>query len=95
MRKFIGAALATLAVIGATAAAPAQAHGWDGGWHGGWHHDDDDWGGAAIAGIAGLAIGAAIADSARPHYYYDGPRCRNDWRWDPYYGDYVPVRICR
>ena len=29
-------------------------------------------------------------------YYggYYGPRCWNRWRWDPYWGRNVPVRVC-
>ncbi|MDO7844066.1 hypothetical protein [Sphingomonas immobilis] len=27
--------------------------------------------------------------------YYSRPRCRTTFRWDPYYGERVPVRICR
>lgn len=30
-------------------------------------------------------------------YYYDGyyaPRCWTQFRWDPYYGHRVPVRVC-
>ena len=90
--------MASLTLIGAAVAAtPAEAH-----WHGGWHHG---WGGggAFAAGVAGLAVGAAIARSAHPHHYYAGPRpyygyygpaCWTQWRWDPWYGN-VPVRICR
>ena len=92
MKKFVSAALATLAVVGsAVAAVPAQAHPFGGGgWHGG------GWGGgggALVAGIAGLAVGAAIADHGRP-YYYGGPTCWTQPQWNPYYGGYVPVRIC-
>lgn len=34
----------------------------------------------------------------RPRFYNDfyyRPRCFRQWRWDPYYGGRVPVRICR
>ena len=103
MKKFVSAALATLAVVGSTVAAvPAQAHPFGGaGWHGaGWH--GGGWGGgggALVAGIAGLAVGAAIADHGRPYYrgpgyYYGGPGCWTQSRWDPYFGGYVPVRVC-
>lgn len=104
MCKLTGGSLVILALAGsALAAAPAEARYW-GGWHGhrGWH----DGGDAVVAGIAGLAIGAAIADSAHPHYYarpryyappryygYYGPTCWTQWRWDPWYGN-VPVRVC-
>ena len=36
----------------------------------------------------------------RPRYYYNDyrynyrPRCFRQWRWDPYYGGRVPVRVC-
>ena len=37
-----------------------------------------------------------------PRNYYNpyrrgwrGPRCFQQWRWDPYYGEQVPVRVCR
>ena len=37
-----------------------------------------------------------------PQPYYNayrpawrGPRCFRQWRWDPYYGGRVPVRVCR
>ncbi|MDF0486864.1 hypothetical protein PX554_01880 [Sphingomonas sp. H39-1-10] len=33
-----------------------------------------------------------------PAYYYDdyyrAPRCWSSWRWDPYYGENVRVRVC-
>ena len=103
MRRLIGGSLAILALAGsALAAAPAEARpwgGWHGGWHRGWHGGGWGDGDAVIAGLAGLAVGAAIADSARPHYYarpyyrYYGPTCWTEWRWDPWYGN-VPVRIC-
>ncbi len=28
-------------------------------------------------------------------YNWRGPRCFRQWRWDPYIGRRVPVRICR
>ena len=113
MRKMITAALAALTLGGAVAgaAAPASAAGWHGGgwghgygyrggWHGGW-----GWGGGALlAGVAGLAVGAAIADN-HPYYgggYYPGPYAyggpyatcygRRDV-WDPYMGRYVIERV--
>jgi len=30
-------------------------------------------------------------DSYRPYY----PRCWTSWRWDPYWGRDVPMRVCR
>jgi len=92
MRKIIatGLAAATLLsglAIGSTASAQYR--------HGYYHHGG---GGAAVAaGIAGLAVGAAIAGS-HPYYghygYYYGPRCRVYTVWDPYYGGYVERRRC-
>ncbi len=29
----------------------------------------------------------------RPYYHY--PRCWTSWRWDPYWGRDVPMRVCR
>lgn len=29
------------------------------------------------------------------NYRWRGPRCFRQWRWDPYYGGRVPVRVCR
>jgi hypothetical protein len=94
------------AVMGATvlaAAAPAaEAQRYRGGYHGGYgyrHHDDT--GTAIVAGIAGLAIGAAIAGNDRrydydrryyrDHGYYptDGYYYRNHYRS---YRGYCEVR---
>jgi hypothetical protein len=35
-------------------------------------------------------------DGPRYYYndYYRGPRCWTSYRWDPYYGENVPVRVC-
>ncbi len=99
MRKIIATGLAAatlLSGLGISSTASAQYR------HGYYHHDG---GGAALAaGIAGLAVGAAIAGSHpyyhhyRPYYggygYYYGPRCRVYTVWDPYYGDYVERRRC-
>ena len=66
MRKILTGALASLTAAGAlTAAAPASARDYR-------HHDNS--GAAVAAGIAGLAIGAAIASGNDGYYdrgYYD------------------------
>ena len=98
MRKIItaGLAAATLVAglgIGSTASAEER------------HHDHDR-GAAVAAGIAGLAVGAAIAGS-HPRYYYDeggyydrpygyyyDRRCRSYTVWDPYAYAYVVRRRC-
>ena len=94
MRKIIATGLAAatlLSGLGIGSTASAQ-------WR---HHYYRHGGGAAVAaGIAGLAVGAALAD--RPYYdgyygpygYYYGPRCRAYSVWDPYYGGYVERRRC-
>jgi hypothetical protein len=106
MRKPIIAALAALAVAGGTVAAavPASAEGWHGhggyGWRGGgWRGGDA--GPAIFAGVAGLALGAALASprydyGPPPPAYYPGydyrpyGTCYSRERvWDPYYGHYV------
>jgi hypothetical protein len=90
MKKTLAAATAALTFGGAVAAAAlptaAQARDWRGGGYryyggyGGYHHHNDAAGAALVAGIAGLAIGAALADSGHRSYYRSG-----------YYGyGYVP-----
>jgi hypothetical protein len=112
--------LALLAASATTAVAEPHGgwHGGGGGWHGGeggWRGGDHDWhGGRGVgwgigAGLAGFALGAALAS---PHYgygygygpaygygpYYDddyyGAQCVGTRRvWDPYYGGYVIRRF--
>jgi hypothetical protein len=73
--------------------------GWHGGgWHGGgWH--GGGWGWGIGAGLAGLAIGSALAypyGYYGPGYYDDyGPdECVGAHRvWDPYYGGWVVRRF--
>jgi len=62
MRKFITAGLAALTLAGGLGAASANAQEWRGG------HRHDGSGAAVAAGIAGLAIGAAIASSSHDRY---------------------------
>jgi hypothetical protein len=91
MKKLLTAAAAALTLAGGAmaTATPASADGWRGGYHGGgyYHGGYRGGGGAVLAGIAGLAIGAAIAS---PHYYghpaYYG-------RGYGYYG-YAPYGVC-
>lgn len=85
-----GLALA-LGATALTVAVPAQAQRYDRGYR---HHNNGDT--AIVAGIAGLAIGAAIASSGRndgyyePDYYYDGGGY--GYGYDQYsYRDYRPV----
>ena len=90
MRKLVTAGLAALALGGGTmaAAAPAQADPWNHGWHGRGY----DAGPAIFAGIAGLAIGATLADN---HRYY-GPPPPPYYYGRPYYGHtyYRPYATC-
>jgi hypothetical protein len=55
-----------------------------GGYYGGY-----GWGPAVVGGLAGLAIGSALADS-----YDDGYGYSCGTVWDPYYGEYVPAPGC-
>ena len=72
-----------------------------------YHHGGN--GGAAVAaGIAGLAIGAALASNNHGYYrdgYYGGGyyapapaygyrRCRLESRWNYRWGGYEQVRVC-
>ena len=114
MRKTLAAGLAALTFGGAVAAsaipATAEARDYHGGYHnyGGYyrgdygrsyHHHNNNAGPAIIAGIAGLAIGAALADSGSHRSYYNsynsgyGYRtCQSSrWVWDPYIGRRVLV----
>lgn len=106
MRKTLTAALAALTLGGALAATTvtgAEARPY---YHGGYYHHGGA-GPAIVAGVAGLALGAALAD--RPHYYGYGPAyygpayyggyygpatCYSTrWVWDPYVGHRVPQRF--
>lgn len=60
-------------------AAPAAAQ-WRHGGHRGWHRGYRHWGGRWWGGPA--------------LYGYYGWGCRLRWRWDPYWGRYVRVRVC-
>ena len=77
MKKLVTGAMAALTLGGAVVAGPASARGWYG------YHRDNDAGVAIGAGLLGLAVGAAIAGSSHPHYYYGGP---GPYYGGPYYG---------
>ncbi len=72
VKKAVAGLVATAALVGAVAA-PAEARGYYGGGYGyGYHHYHGGigrGGAAVLGGIAGLAVGAAIAS---PHYGYGG-----------------------
>ncbi len=99
MRKILTATLAALTLAGTIGAGSASAQDHRD-WHGGrdWH-DHDNSGAAVAAGIAGLAVGAALAsgdegryDGYRGGYYYGSP----DYAYRYYYGDrYDGPRRCR
>ena len=108
MKKILTAALAALTLGGAmiATATPAAAHGYGGyhggygGWHGGYGYRGG-YGVPLVAGLAGLAVGAALVGG--PHYYgpapyYYGPArpygvCYGASRvWDPYAGGWVMQR---
>jgi opacity protein-like surface antigen len=90
MRKTLAAGLAALTFGGAIAAAavPATAEARPyGGYHRGWdrHHNNDAAGAAIVAGIAGLAIGAALADNGHRNAYRG---YSYDYGYAPGYYDY-------
>lgn len=95
MRKYLTSGVAALTAAGALAAtatpAAAQPHGgFHGGFHsGGFHHDHGDWGIGVGAGLAGFALGAALASPYNygPGYYY-GPSYYPGYYYGPgaYYG---------
>jgi hypothetical protein len=115
MRRTLAAGLAALTFGGAVAAAAvptaAEARGYHGGGHsyrsGYGYRGHNNNGAAIVAGIAGLAIGAAIADGGHRSYYRGGGygygyspgyydygyrTCESrHWVWDPYIGRRVLV----
>lgn len=101
MRKSLAAAMAALTFGGAIAASavPAQARDHDGrggGWRGGYDRDyrRNDNGAAIVAGIAGLVIGAALADGGHSYVYNRSAYYpRGDYA--PGYYGYAPAyRVC-
>lgn len=104
MRKSLAAAMAALTFGGAIAASavPAQARdhgGRGGGWRGGYdrdHRRNND-GAAIVAGIAGLAIGAALADGGHGYAYGRSayyPRSYRAPGYYAYYGHAPAYRVC-
>ncbi len=88
LMKKIGLGMA-LGATALTTAVPAEAQRWRGGYGRGYHGDGA--GTAVVAGIAGLAIGAAIASNRndryeRDTYYRD--RGYNAYYDDGYYRDH-------
>lgn len=89
MRKVLTTAIAGVTAAGAVlaTAAPAEAQRYRHHRHGG---DNDEVAAAIIGGVAGLALGAAIAgngDRRDRGYYYDN-RYSYDPRYDSYRGGY-------
>ena len=93
MRKTLSLALAAAIASGSvmSAGAASAQHYYRGGHYYGHHRGNG--GAAVVAGIAGLAIGAALASNSHPHYYgrpyyresyYAGPS------YAPGYYDYGP-----
>lgn len=101
MRKFLVSAMAALTFGGALAAVstPAQAERYYGRHHYRHHHHrggGDDVAIAAAAGIAGLALGAALSDGSRTRssgyysrsYPYRSDPYRGGYAYDPRYDSY-------
>ncbi len=84
MRKFIVTGLVALTAAGANARGGAQAQ---------YRHDRDrhhgDSGAAVAAGLAGLAVGAAIASGGRGDYDADHGYYRGYYRDGYYYGPHA------
>jgi hypothetical protein len=97
MRKTLAAGLAALTFGGAVAAAavPAAADARPYYGHGGYYHrgHGDAAGAAVVAGIAGLALGAALADN-HPHYYHRGYYAYDYPAYDYGYGYGYGPRVC-
>jgi hypothetical protein len=96
VKKIVIGAVVALS-LGSAYSTPAAA------WCNGWGCGGYDNGGAAAAGlIGGLALGAAIANSQQPHYYYAQPAYGGCWferravydQWGNFIGR-RRVRICQ
>jgi hypothetical protein len=103
MNKFLTKAVigGTLAATTLTAAMPADAQRYGGRGYRGYRHDGT--GTAIVAGVAGLAIGAAIASSSNRDRYYDNRYYNDNYNNYPryryngynYYNDYPRYQSCR
>ena len=98
-------------VLTAAAPAMARPYGWHGYHHGYRYGHGGGALAAGVVGLAvGAAIANGGGYHSRGYYgrpagygyygpprgyYYPGPVCWTRWQWDPYYGDRVPVEICR
>jgi hypothetical protein len=100
MRKYLAAGLAALTFAGTIAAGAASAQPYRSQPYRSRDYDRrhyrDDSGAAIAAGIAGLAVGAALANGGRGSYsngYYYGP---SRYAYEHYYGPrYYGPRHCR
>ena len=81
MRKSLVAAMAAVTFGGAVAASATSANAQSYYRHRDRDRDNDAAAAAVVAGIAGLAIGAALAGNSRNRGYYNG-----GYYSDPYYG---------
>ena len=96
MKTILTGALTALTLAGALTATALPAAAED-------HHvariEHRGWG-RTDAALLGLSVGAALAGGVyapgyyAPGYVYDGPRCRLEARWNPYWGGYQRVRVC-
>lgn len=69
--------------LGAAIASSNRGPGWHGGWNGAWR---------------GGYYPPPYYNSWRSDWSWRNdwrPRCFRTWRWDPYFGGRVPVRVCR
>jgi hypothetical protein len=92
-KAVLGAVLGATTLTAMAPAADAQRYGYRGGYHGGGYHGGGygyrgyrgDGGTAVVAGIAGLAIGAALASDRRYDYDRRYYRERGYYPTDGYY----------